>query len=180
MCLNGLNVRFLYICFVYSKTKLICVVVVLNTTPDPTSSEPEYLFRAYKYTGTETGRPTFIPEIDVPFSLEYRRTIPVDEFIWDLAGHLGKTRRKTETYFVSMSPILEWTLHKAGQISRENPNEKVGLAIFDVTKLHSNSDTTIFRVWDILEFLIQKRREYLTPTRHLTMGKKLRRVCVCW
>lgn len=116
MCSNGPNVRFLYLCFVYSKTELICGVVVLNTTADTTSSEPEYLFRAYKYTGTETGRPTFTPEIDVPFSLGHRSTIPVDEFIRDLAGHRSKTRMETETYFVSMSPMLEWTLHKAGQI----------------------------------------------------------------
>lgn len=60
-------------------------------------------------------QPPLIQDLDVPFNLEFRRTHSIDKFPEDLAEHLGKTRNEKETYFVSMSPILEWTIHIAGQ-----------------------------------------------------------------
>jgi hypothetical protein len=35
-------------------------------------------------------QPTFVPDLDVPFDLEFRRTLSIDEFAADLAEHLGK------------------------------------------------------------------------------------------
>ncbi|KFY89226.1 hypothetical protein V500_05854 [Pseudogymnoascus sp. VKM F-4518 (FW-2643)] len=136
-------------------------------TIDSTSSEPEYLFRACRHMGK--GYPIFAPDRDETFNLECRRAKSIDEFIKDLARHLGKTEKeketgiKVETYFVSMSPILEWTVHRAGRIWNDHPNENAGLAIFDVKKLRQNSDTAIFHVRDILEYLIQQRQEQLIP-----------------
>lgn len=64
-----------------------------------------------------------------------------------------------------MSPILEWTIHRAGRIWHDHPNENGGLAIFNLKKLRQNSDAAIFHVWDIIEYLIQQRQEQLIPQR---------------
>jgi len=112
--------------------------------------------------------PTFVPDLDVPFDLEFRRTLSIDDFEADLAEHLGKTQKekeigeKVETYFVSTSPILEWAIHTAGQMSKDTGwNEVVGLAIFDVKKLRQNFGTTIFRVSDVLSFLASEGKDTL-------------------
>ena len=112
------------------------------------------------------GQPTFVPDLDVPFDLGFRRIFSVEEFAADLAEHLGKTQKeeeigeKIETYFVSTSPILEWTIHTAGQkCNARDGDEVVGLAIFDVKKLRQNSGTTIFRVSDVLKFLVGEGKD---------------------
>lgn len=109
--------------------------------------------------------------MDIPFDLGLRRIVSFDEFIVDLANHLGKTQKeeggeKIETYFVSMSPILEWTIHTVGKKKRKiTQDEDVGLAIFDVKKLRQNSRTTIFRVSHVLEFLISQGKDFLIPAK---------------
>jgi hypothetical protein len=145
-----------------SSNMFITVVDTIETAP----SHPDFLFRAHKYVGAS--QPTFVPELDVPFDLEFRRTLSVDEFATDLAEHLGKTRKekeigeKIETYFLSASLILEWTIHTAGQKwNARGGGEVVGLAIFDVKKLRENSGTTIFRVSDVLKFLASKGKDFL-------------------
>jgi len=89
--------------------------------------------------------------------------LSVDEFATSLAEHLNKRRKekeigkKIETRFVSMSPVLESTIHTVGQKWKEKgQGEAVGLAIFDVRKLQQNPGTAIFRVTDILKFLKMK------------------------
>ncbi len=125
-------------------------------------SDPEFLFRAHRYVGTS--QPTFEPELEVPFDLEFRRTISVDEFAAHLAKHLGKTQEEKRTCFLSMSPILEWTVHTTGQKWKESTAEEiVGLAVFDVRRLRKTSDLTIFRVSDILQFLEARGKEGLIP-----------------
>jgi len=60
------------------------------------------------------------------------------------------------TSFVSMSPILEWTIHTTGQKRNgrnQTVDENTGLAIFHADKLRKTSDTTIFRVSSVLDFL---------------------------
>jgi hypothetical protein len=55
-----------------------------------------------------------------------------------------------------MSLIIEWTIHTAGQKSKDigpNTDEFVVFAIFDVKKLRQSSDVNIFRITDILHFL---------------------------
>jgi hypothetical protein len=49
----------------------------------------DLLFRAHKHVGAS--QPTFVPDLDVPFDLEFRRTLSVNEFATDLAEYLGKT-----------------------------------------------------------------------------------------
>jgi hypothetical protein len=74
-------------------------------------SDPEFLFRAHRHVGTS--QPTFELELEVPFDLEFKRTISVDGFAAHLAEHLGKTLQekrtgdKVEACFLSMSPVLE-------------------------------------------------------------------------
>ncbi|OBT40524.1 hypothetical protein VE00_09006 [Pseudogymnoascus sp. WSF 3629] len=121
-------------------------------------SLPDFLFRAHKHVGAN--QPTFVPDLGMPFDLEFRRILSFEEFVTDLAEHLGKTQKekdlgeKIETYFVSVSPILEWTIHTAGRKwCDRREDEVVGLVIFDVKKLRQNSGTTIFRVSDVLKFL---------------------------
>jgi hypothetical protein len=117
-------------------------------------------------------QPTFVPDLNVPFDLEFRHTLSVEEFAADLAEHLSKTQKgkeiekKIETYFVSMSPILEWTIHTTGQKwNARDGDEVVGLAIFDVEKLRQNSGTTIFRVSDILKYLAGKGKDSIIEER---------------
>lgn len=123
-----------------------------------TASDPDFLFRAHKHVGSS--QPKFVPDLDVPFDLEYRRTYSIDDFARRLALHLSKTKKKEEmgekieTCFLSTSSNLEWTIHVAGQKWRDrsyNTDEAVGLAIFDVKKLRQT--TTIFHVTDIFKFL---------------------------
>jgi hypothetical protein len=147
---------------------LVKVLDTIKTTTEELSPpEPEYLFRAHKYAGMAS--PTFTPDLDVPFDLGFKRIVSFDEFIVDLANHLSKTQKeeggeRIETYFVSMSPILEWTIHTAGKKERNTTqDEVVGLAVFDVKKLRQKSSTTIFRVSHVLEFLISQGRSFLIP-----------------
>jgi len=123
-------------------------------------SRPDFLFRAHKHIGTEP--PSFVPDIDASFDLEFQRAFSVSDFATFVAEHLNKTREeketgvKVETCFVSMSPVLEWTLHTTGQKWRDANRDRgsvVGLAIFDVHKLQRIPETTIFRIADILKFL---------------------------
>jgi hypothetical protein len=88
----------------------------------------------------------------------------------ELTLHLGKTREeeergeKIETSFVSMSPMLEWTIHTTGQEWKgigQVADEVAGLAIFDVETLWQTSDTTIFRVSDVLDFLANRGKGQL-------------------
>jgi hypothetical protein len=100
----------------------------------------------------------------VPFDLQFRRTFSIDEFAAFLAEHLNKTQEVKETCFVSMSPMLEWTLHTAGQKQigiSQVVDQVAGLAIFDVEKLRQTSDTTIFRVSDVLDFLASRGKGQL-------------------
>jgi hypothetical protein len=72
-------------------------------------------------------------------------------YIW--ATLEEEEREKIETSLVSMFPMLEWTIHTAGQKCRgigEVADKVAGLAIFNVEKLRQTSDTTIFRVSDVL------------------------------
>lgn len=78
----------------------------------------------------------------MPFDLAFRRNFSIDEFAGFLAEHLNKTQKEREgkekvnTYFMTMSLVLEWTIHTAGQKWKgRDADEVVGLAIFDVTKL---------------------------------------------
>ncbi|OBT77484.1 hypothetical protein VF21_05283 [Pseudogymnoascus sp. 05NY08] len=62
-----------------------------------------------------------------------------------------------------MSLILEWTIHRAGRLWKVYLSENAGFAIFDVKKLRQNSDTAIFHVRDILQYLTQQQKEQLIP-----------------
>jgi len=145
---------------VLSWTKFLDTV---KTTP----SDIDFLFRAHKHVGTS--QPTFSPGLNIPFDLRYRCTSSIDNFALELGLHLDKTREderggKIATTFVSMTPMLEWTLHTTGQKWRyrdQTADEVAGLAIFDVEKLRQTSDTAIFRVSDVLDFLASQGKDQL-------------------
>ncbi|KAH0566167.1 hypothetical protein GP486_000435 [Trichoglossum hirsutum] len=138
--------------------------VNIETAP----SDPQFLFRAHRHVGTS--QPTFEPELEVPFDLEFKRIISVDGFAALLAEHLGKTKEeertgnKVETCFLSMSPVLEWTVHATGQKWKDmEADETVGLAVFDVGRLRQTPDLTVFRIADILQFLEGRGKGELIP-----------------
>ena len=82
-------------------------------------SDLEFLFRAHRYVGTSQA--TFEPDLEVSFDLQFKHTISVDRFAALLAEHLGKTQEekkigdRVKTCFLSMSSVLEWTVHATGQ-----------------------------------------------------------------
>jgi hypothetical protein len=170
-------------------------IVLHNVNIETAPSDPEYLFRAHRYVGP--GQPIFEPELDAPFDLEFKRTTSVDGFVEFLAQHLKKTQEekntgnKVETCFLSMSPVLEWTIHATVQKWRNSVlDESVGLAVFDVKKLRQNSGLTVFRVSDILTFLASQGKEQSIPwniqewaqncDEYVSMGKDYRRGPYRW
>ena len=69
-----------------------------------------------------------------------------------------------ETWFLSTSPVLEWTVHATGQKSKEaKADETAGLAVFDAGRLRQTPDLAVFRVFDILHFLEGRGNEKLVP-----------------
>ncbi|KAF2477137.1 uncharacterized protein BDR25DRAFT_339154 [Lindgomyces ingoldianus] len=107
---------------------------------------------------------------EVPFDLEFKRTFSVNKFAALLAKHLGKTQEekrtgdRVETCFLSMSPVLEWTVHATGQKWKDGEaDETVGLAVFDARRLRQTPDLTIFRVSNILQFLKGRGKGELIP-----------------
>lgn len=111
-----------------------------------------------------TSQPVFISDLNIPFELESKRTFSIDKFAAFLAEHLNKTQEPKDTCFVSLSPILEWTIHTVGQKQRDikqGVQQVAGLAIFDVEKLRQTSNTTLFRVSDIFDFLASRGKGQL-------------------
>lgn len=101
-----------------------------------------------------------------------------------MARHLGKTEKEkeigiqVETYFVSMSPILEWTIHRAGRIRKDHPNENAGLAIFDVKEIAAELICSYFPSPGYFKVSHAAAPRAAHPTTPSTMGTKLRRVRV--
>ncbi|CAG8981237.1 hypothetical protein HYALB_00003835 [Hymenoscyphus albidus] len=129
-------------------------------------SDPHFLFRAHKRIGG--GQPVFTPEINLEFDQRFRCTTSTDDLAQRLAVHLNKfnlerqLEEKIVTHFVSMSPQLEWAFHATGQRWQEkDPDEEVGLAIFYFKILQQDPNIAIFRVEDILDFLIAERKDYI-------------------
>ncbi|KAF2434000.1 hypothetical protein EJ08DRAFT_694030 [Tothia fuscella] len=159
------------------------------------SSEPALLFRAQKH--PRASKPSFAPAIAVPFDFDFKRTSPIHIIAILLAEHLTKTQtesktgRKVKTCFMSISPILEWTLHTTAQKSKEIKEEEVaGLAIFDVKKLKQAPNTIVFRVSDFLDFMTSEGRDnYISKEvyrwvqncdKYVAIGKKFDSSMVGW
>jgi hypothetical protein len=142
--------------------------VLHDVNIETASSDPKFLFRAHRHVGTS--QPTFAPKLEVPFDLEFKRTVSVDEFATLLAEHLGKTQEeertgnRVETCFLSMSSVLEWTVHATGKKWKDREADgTVGLAVFDAGRLRQTPDLTVFRVSDILQFLEGRGKGELIP-----------------
>jgi hypothetical protein len=56
----------------------------VKTTP----SDPDFPFCVHKHVGAS--QPTFVPDLNVPFDLEFRRTLSIGEFVADLAETSGQ------------------------------------------------------------------------------------------
>ena len=79
-------------------------------------------------------------------------------FSKELESHLGKTDHPAETFLLSTSPILQWTIHIVGQRHREikEPGFEAGLAMFDKHQWRECKDTAIFRVKDLCDYFASK------------------------
>jgi len=63
------------------------MIIVLNTIKI-TLSYPDFLIRVYKH--MSTSQLIFVLDLNMPFDLEFRHTLSVNEFVADLAEHLSK------------------------------------------------------------------------------------------
>jgi ribosome-associated translation inhibitor RaiA len=110
---------------ILSATAVTCKSVLSNVHaqsqgPDPyTVIENRLPFSRDRHIGK--GHPVFIPDLNVPFDLEFWFSVSVSDFAEMLAKHFNKTKKeretgeKLETCFLSLSAILEWTIHTTGQ-----------------------------------------------------------------
>jgi len=89
----------------------------------------------------------------------------MEKFATLLVEHLNKLQRPKKTPLLSMSPILEWTIHNTARkyeiIAKASKNQVAGLAIFEIEKLRQIPNTILFRVSDVLEFLAHRRLGHL-------------------
>jgi len=68
------------------------VTDLVTKTVEMSPSRPDFLFRAHKHIGT--GPPSFIPDLDASFDLEFQRGFSVSDFVTLVAEHLNKTRKE--------------------------------------------------------------------------------------
>jgi hypothetical protein len=61
---------------------------------ETTISDPDFLFRAHRHVGTS--QPIFVPDLNMPFDLEFRRTTSINEFVAELVLHLSKSQEEKE------------------------------------------------------------------------------------
>lgn len=132
----------------------------------PSPPAPTFLFRAARNTSHRT---SYVPPAARRWSFNnFHRCRPVDDFFDALARHLGKVREVNQTsgkavdkHLTSMSPILEWALHRTGQKWRDcTDDDQVKLVIYDLQALRNVSDGGVFRVSDVLRFLEKQNKMY--------------------
>ena len=133
----------------------------------PRPPAPTFLFRAARHAIQRT---SYVPPIArQTWSFHnFRRCHPVDDFLAALGRHLGKTRdfncisiQAIDKHLTSMSPILEWALHKTGQKWNDCPSDdQVELIIYDLQALRNVSDVAVFRISDVLRFLERQNKRH--------------------
>jgi hypothetical protein len=180
-----------------SKSALIKTCEVLRDVEvDPAPTDHHLLFRAARFK-KEDGPRSQSSKPFVSFDDTFRRGTSVQKFIAALAKHLGKTQLEKkagctlDTMFSSMSPKLEWTIHRTGQGSKPyNEEEVAGLVIYDLRRLRMARDVTVFRVRDIIQFLKDQGLAHLIEAQfrcwaencdeYVTIGDSVRYGMVRW
>jgi len=138
------------------KARANAPIVVRYTTSKANDGElPDFLFRAHI---SATRVPVLRAETEYSFDSEFKSIVSLQMFSKELEDHLGKTERPTETFLMSSSPILQWTIHTVGQKHRriDDSGVEAGLAIFDVRKWQQSQETALFRVRDLCDYFASK------------------------
>ncbi|ORY10314.1 hypothetical protein BCR34DRAFT_566954 [Clohesyomyces aquaticus] len=132
----------------------------------PSPPAPTLLFRAARYTSQRT---SYVPPAERRWSFtNYRRCHPVDGFFDAVARHLGKIRDVSHTskntvdeHLSSMSPSLEWALHRTGQKWEDDTKGlQMELRIYDLQALSNLSDSGVYRMSDVFQFLENQNRAH--------------------
>lgn len=120
------------------------IIVVIQYMESKQDNEPiDLVFRAHL---SKTKIPKFCAQEHYPFDCEFRSLISLHAFSKEVEHHLGKTEYPVETFLISTSPVLQWTIHTVGQRHRKirDPVFAVGLAIFDIHRWRKCKDTKTY------------------------------------
>ena len=111
----------------------------------------DFLFRAHV---TSTKLPTVRADLYRDFDPLFKSQVSMQAFSRELEQHLGKTQSPTETYLVSMTPNLQWSVHKVGQKHKtvSHANE-AGLVVIDLRKWRQSKNPAVFRACSLFDFL---------------------------
>jgi hypothetical protein len=134
-----------------------------------TEEVPTWLYRADTVAETEPSRETHAladirAEVWSPrasdeqpqWTTSFKRKTSVPSFLEELQHHLKKITLPRETYLVSMTPNLEWAIHRTGQKCRQGswfhePGQSA-LAVIDTHELSNSEGTIALRVTDIIAY----------------------------
>lgn len=102
---------------------------------------------------------------DSQCNIAFKKEIGVSSFLEELKRHLDKIQTPCKTALVSLTPKLEWAIHRTGQKSRSSSQffkeGESGLAIIDTEKLRTSQDTIILRVSDVISYSQEHGQENL-------------------
>lgn len=95
-------------------------------------------------------------EEELQWDTESRRITSMQSFLEELQRHLKKITAPCETYLVSMTPHLDWALHRTGQKGRQGSDFYKagvnGLAVIDADQIRNNPGAAILRVADVIAY----------------------------
>lgn len=134
-----------------------------------TEGVPKWLYRADTVAETEPSRDInaladIRAEVWSPrasdeqpqWTTSFKKRTSVPSFLEELQHHLKKITSPRETYLVSMTPNLEWAIHRTGQKCRQGswfhePGQSA-LAVIDTHELFDSEGTIVLRVTDIIAY----------------------------
>lgn len=105
---------------------------------------------------------------ELSWGTDFRKSTSMPLFLSELQRHLKKIVAPCETYLVSMTPHLEWAVHRTGQKCHpRSPFHKLGengLAIIDAHHLRNSDGTIVLRVTDIITYADSHAKSELFDT----------------
>lgn len=118
-------------------------------------TEPSPDIRAFADIRAEVWSPRGTNE-QPQWTASFRKKTSVPSFLEELQRHLRKISLPCETYLVSMTPHLEWAIHRTGQKCREGswfhqPGQSA-LAVIDTNELSGSENSIVLRVTDIIDY----------------------------
>lgn len=95
-------------------------------------------------------------EEELQWDIESRKATSMQSFLEELQRHLRKITSPCETYLVSMTPHLEWAMHRTGQKGRQGSDFYKaglnGLAVIDADQIRNTPGATVLRVEDVIAY----------------------------